>query len=223
MTFASNAEADPDPTTQMTWPSSRRSVSGSQVFKSNYPGGQVESPQVERGPLRLDTTSNFKTLVGPGPGRRLTTKDLICLSISMAGAQIAWTVELGCVLRICPVSRSLRRPCPLMLRYISGMFTDFAGRYGTPFLLSLGVSEQLTSLVWLAGPISGLIAQPLIGASIFPPIQLSPPLAIFVPSFLNHQQNFLDNRLNLPFSRSLVEFSQSTFILTRFLYSIITQ
>jgi solute carrier family 45 protein 1/2/4 len=49
----------------------------------------------------------------------------------MAGAQIAWTVELG---------------------------------YGTPFLLSLGVSEQLTSLVWLAGPISGLIAQPLIGA-----------------------------------------------------------
>lgn len=38
-------------------------------------------------------------------------------------------------------------------------------RYGTPFLLSLGLSEQLTSLVWLAGPISGLVAQPLIGAS----------------------------------------------------------
>ncbi len=37
-------------------------------------------------------------------------------------------------------------------------------RYGTPFLLSLGLSEQLTSLVWLAGPISGLIAQPIIGA-----------------------------------------------------------
>jgi len=36
--------------------------------------------------------------------------------------------------------------------------------YGTPFLLDLGLSEQLTSLVWLAGPISGLIAQPLIGA-----------------------------------------------------------
>ncbi|KZT62932.1 MFS general substrate transporter [Calocera cornea HHB12733] len=56
---------------------------------------------------------------------------LICLTISMAGAQIAWVMELG---------------------------------YGTPFLLSLGLSEQLTSLVWLAGPISGLIAQPLIGA-----------------------------------------------------------
>lgn len=37
-------------------------------------------------------------------------------------------------------------------------------RYGTPFLLSLGLSETLTSLVWLAGPISGLIAQPVIGA-----------------------------------------------------------
>jgi solute carrier family 45 protein 1/2/4 len=35
--------------------------------------------------------------------------------------------------------------------------------YGTPFLLSLGISEQLTSLVWLAGPISGLVAQPVIG------------------------------------------------------------
>lgn len=36
--------------------------------------------------------------------------------------------------------------------------------YGTPFLLNLGLSEQLTSLVWLAGPISGLVAQPVIGA-----------------------------------------------------------
>jgi len=49
----------------------------------------------------------------------------------MAGAQIAWTVELG---------------------------------YGTPFLLELGLEEHLTSLVWLAGPISGLVAQPVIGA-----------------------------------------------------------
>jgi len=38
-------------------------------------------------------------------------------------------------------------------------------RYGTPFLVDLGISEQMTSLVWLAGPISGLVAQPLIGAS----------------------------------------------------------
>lgn len=42
------------------------------------------------------------------------------------------------------------------------MFSELG--YGTPYLLSLGLSESLTSLVWLAGPISGLVAQPLIGA-----------------------------------------------------------
>ena len=35
--------------------------------------------------------------------------------------------------------------------------------YGTPYLLSLGLSKQLTALVWLAGPIAGLIIQPLVG------------------------------------------------------------
>jgi solute carrier family 45 protein 1/2/4 len=35
--------------------------------------------------------------------------------------------------------------------------------YGTPYLLSLGLSPQVTSLVWLAGPLSGLIAQPVVG------------------------------------------------------------
>ncbi|KAL7419823.1 hypothetical protein Q5752_005739 [Cryptotrichosporon argae] len=63
--------------------------------------------------------------------KKLSIWQLMALTVSMGGSQIAWTVELG---------------------------------YGTPYLLSLGLSEQLTSLVWLAGPISGLIAQPLIGA-----------------------------------------------------------
>jgi len=35
--------------------------------------------------------------------------------------------------------------------------------YGTPYLLSLGLPKSLTALVWLAGPLSGLIIQPLIG------------------------------------------------------------
>lgn len=60
-----------------------------------------------------------------------------------ANAQIAWTVYVGL-----GGARLTRRELG----------------YGTPYLLSLGLSEQLTSLVWLAGPISGLIAQPLIGA-----------------------------------------------------------
>ncbi|KAJ3412140.1 hypothetical protein HDV05_001178 [Chytridiales sp. JEL 0842] len=36
--------------------------------------------------------------------------------------------------------------------------------YGTPYLLSLGLSKPLLALVWLAGPLSGLIIQPVIGA-----------------------------------------------------------
>ena len=36
--------------------------------------------------------------------------------------------------------------------------------FGTPYLLSLGLSKQSTSLVWLAGPLSGLLVQPTIGA-----------------------------------------------------------
>ena len=36
--------------------------------------------------------------------------------------------------------------------------------FGTPFLLALGWQKSSTSFIWLAGPISGLIAQPLIGS-----------------------------------------------------------
>lgn len=36
--------------------------------------------------------------------------------------------------------------------------------FGTPYLLSLGLSKQATSLVWLAGPLSGLLVQPIVGA-----------------------------------------------------------
>lgn len=39
----------------------------------------------------------------------------------------------------------------------------FEVAYGTPFLLDLGLSKRGTSLVWLAGPLSGLLVQPYIG------------------------------------------------------------
>ncbi|EXX74901.1 MFS general substrate transporter [Rhizophagus irregularis DAOM 181602=DAOM 197198] len=35
--------------------------------------------------------------------------------------------------------------------------------YGTPYLLSIGLSKSIMSLVWLAGPLSGLIMQPIVG------------------------------------------------------------
>ncbi|CAJ2501642.1 Uu.00g044950.m01.CDS01 [Anthostomella pinea] len=36
--------------------------------------------------------------------------------------------------------------------------------YCTPYLLSLGLTKSRTSLVWIAGPLSGLIVQPIVGA-----------------------------------------------------------
>ena len=35
--------------------------------------------------------------------------------------------------------------------------------YCTPYLLSLGLTKGQTSVVWIAGPLSGLIVQPIIG------------------------------------------------------------
>ena len=36
--------------------------------------------------------------------------------------------------------------------------------YATPYLLALGLSKSMLSLVWVAGPLSGLVMQPVIGA-----------------------------------------------------------
>ncbi|KAK7060524.1 hypothetical protein VNI00_001290 [Paramarasmius palmivorus] len=111
-----------DPTTQIPWPSRRPRIS---------PRNSDEADTNTVVPEQDTTPGNGKDGSRSTTKRRLTTWNLITLSISMLGAQIVWTVELG---------------------------------YGTPFLLGLGLSEQLTSLVWLAGPLSGLIAQPVIGA-----------------------------------------------------------
>ncbi|KAG8935535.1 hypothetical protein FRC02_007679 [Tulasnella sp. 418] len=106
-----------DPSSQVPWP-------GRRPRKTNGDGTTTTHDN-------KPTNGNDPAKTDSPPKNKKTLGDLIALTISMAGAQIAWTVELG---------------------------------YGTPFLLDLGLSESLTSLVWLAGPISGLVAQPLIGA-----------------------------------------------------------
>ncbi|OCH92906.1 MFS general substrate transporter [Obba rivulosa] len=124
MTFPTAVNADPDPTTQIPWPS--RSAKRARM---NTPEGQ-HSQEPTNG-QRSEHVNGKKAADNILSGKLMSTMDLVKLSIAMAGSQVAWTIELG---------------------------------YGTPFLLSLGLSEQLTSLVWLAGPISGLVAQPVIGA-----------------------------------------------------------
>ncbi|KAH7328703.1 major facilitator superfamily domain-containing protein [Stachybotrys elegans] len=37
------------------------------------------------------------------------------------------------------------------------------GTYCTPYLLNLGLTKSNTSLVWIAGPLSGLVVQPIVG------------------------------------------------------------
>ena len=86
-----------------------------------------EDEEEEADPLALASQANK----GYDPESPLSRFKLAALTVSLAGAQIAWTLELA---------------------------------YGTPFLLSLGLSKEAVSLVWLAGPASGLIVQPLVGA-----------------------------------------------------------
>ncbi|KAH6915329.1 major facilitator superfamily domain-containing protein [Coprinopsis sp. MPI-PUGE-AT-0042] len=115
--------SDPDPTTQIAWPAARTRRQNANPNDALAVPRETGTPTPPRdGPPSRPTKATK---------RQLSSWDLITLSISMAGAQIAWTVELG---------------------------------YGTPFLIELGLPEHLTSLVWLAGPLSGLIAQPVIGA-----------------------------------------------------------
>lgn len=38
------------------------------------------------------------------------------------------------------------------------------GSYGTPYLLSIGLSKEATGYVWVAGPLSGLVVQPVLGS-----------------------------------------------------------
>ena len=60
-------------------------------------------------------------------------------------------------------------PLPAVLR----LTVAFAGiqfawavelAYGSPFLISLGMSKSTVALVWLAGPLSGLLIQPIVGS-----------------------------------------------------------
>ena len=92
MTFPASIGADPDPTTQIPWPNRQPK----QV--------RIQSQERERSRTMPDPSTNNDIADGTakdsaaGPSRkRMSTMDLVNLSISMAGAQIAWTVELGYV------------------------------------------------------------------------------------------------------------------------------
>lgn len=93
MAIPYNIDADPDPTSQIPWPAARhrqRTTSGLHLEQGSQPPSETA--------VSYHSTDNFgKRSTVPTEHTRhlLSTWNLITLSISMAGAQIAWTVELG--------------------------------------------------------------------------------------------------------------------------------
>jgi hypothetical protein len=94
MTFSSSFDADPDPTTQVAWPGSRgkRSTRSANASSTTLP--ETDDPN------NTQATDRSRSSQGRGHAekagkKRMTALDLFNLSVSMGGAQIAWTVELG--------------------------------------------------------------------------------------------------------------------------------
>ena len=100
MTFPSAvASDDPDPTSQMAWPTRRQTNEPASPveYRSplDLPQEQIQA-QLNGRETRADAkrTTVDQDLDDIGK-RRLSAVDLFNLTVSMAGAQIAWTVELG--------------------------------------------------------------------------------------------------------------------------------
>jgi len=98
---------------------------------------------------------------GPAADKAWNTLDFVKLTVAIAGAQLAWTVEMACVLFLSLLLSLAPRASADSLPFC---------RYGTPYLLGLGLTKQGTSLVWMAGPLSGMFVQPIVGES--PPLSL---------------------------------------------------
>ena len=74
---------------------------------------------------------------------------LLCLSAGMFGLQITWSCEMA-------------QGTPSFSYSPVGLLAD-PHLEASPYLLSLGLSKSMMSIVFVAGPLSGLIVQPLVG------------------------------------------------------------
>ena len=92
----------PDPTTQMAWPMTSNGTANDAPVAGPSDGTlppevRYRAPPPQKGvPPQRDARPAVSAPQPSEIGRkRLTTLQLFNLSISMAGAQVAWTVELG--------------------------------------------------------------------------------------------------------------------------------
>ncbi len=67
--------------------------------------------------------------------------------------RFTWGIEMTC---------TYANPCDSCHDDLSAENSDFQADC-TPYLLQLGLTKSRTSLVWIAGPLSGLIMQPIVG------------------------------------------------------------
>ncbi len=92
---------DPDPTTQTPWPSSRKDDEplSPVAYRAPLPPVRARANVPQNVAQNDSNKKDGKEAENEEIGkRRLSTFNLFNLSISMAGAQMAWTVELGCVI-----------------------------------------------------------------------------------------------------------------------------
>jgi solute carrier family 45 protein 1/2/4 len=96
------------------------------------------------------------------------------LTIGLLGVSIFWSVEM---------SYGMLR-CFVHVMTLNGTISP-----ASPYLLSLGLSKSKMAVVFVAGPLSGLVMQPLIGAI---------PLEIFGASFLLNSISKVCSRITVP-------------------------
>jgi hypothetical protein len=98
MASTTNAQGDPDPTTQVAWPSSKKTLANGEeeiLSPVDAPRQVLNIPEPH---VHFENRGNNAGAARVEPGKkRLTTWDFIIISVSMLGAQITWSVELGYV------------------------------------------------------------------------------------------------------------------------------
>jgi solute carrier family 45 protein 1/2/4 len=72
------------------------------------------------------------------------------ITLGLVGVQVMWSIEMA-------YGEQARKRYPIRTLYNTGCSA------ASPYLISLGLSRSLMALVFIAGPLSGLIVQPLIG------------------------------------------------------------
>ncbi|KHN99859.1 sucrose transport protein [Metarhizium album ARSEF 1941] len=87
---------------------------------------------------------------------------MVLLNFCTVGITFTWGIEMTCK---CGAAR--RRPevssCPCPCPDPDRLFPPRLVVDCTPYLLNLGLTKSNTSLIWIAGPLSGLLVQPVIG------------------------------------------------------------